>query len=65
VLGFQPFLAPEPGYGKAVRHVLRAIAEYTLRYGQPPDLPQVWQMLDEGFFLPAASPWLSSPDEPM
>jgi DNA helicase-2/ATP-dependent DNA helicase PcrA len=55
VLGFQPFLAPELGYGKAVHHVLREIAEYTLRQGQPPDFQQVWCMLDEGFFLPAAS----------
>jgi ATP-dependent DNA helicase UvrD/PcrA len=55
MLGFQPFLAPELGYGKAIHHVLRAIAEYTLRHGQPPDFQQVWRMLDEGFFLPAAS----------
>ena len=55
MLGFQPFLAPELGYGKAVHHVLRAIAEYTLRHGQPPDVQQAWRMLDEGFFLPAAS----------
>jgi DNA helicase II / ATP-dependent DNA helicase PcrA len=55
LLGFQPFLAPELGYGKAVHHVLRAIAEYTLRHGRPPDFQEVWRMLDEGFFLPAAS----------
>jgi DNA helicase-2/ATP-dependent DNA helicase PcrA len=55
LLGFQPFLAPELGYGKAVHHVLRAIAEYTVSHGQPPDFQEVWQMLDEGFFLPAAS----------
>ncbi len=55
LLGFQPFLAPELGYGKAVHHVLRSIAEYTLRHGRPPDFQQVWRMLDEGFFLPAAS----------
>ena len=55
LLGFQPFLAAELGYGKAVHHVLRAIAEYTLSQGRPPDFQQVWRMLDEGFFLPAAS----------
>jgi DNA helicase-2/ATP-dependent DNA helicase PcrA len=55
LLGFQPFLAPELGYGKAVHHVLRAIAEYTLRHGRPPDFQQVWRMLDDGFFLPTAS----------
>jgi DNA helicase II / ATP-dependent DNA helicase PcrA len=55
LLGFQPFLAPELGYGKAVHHVLRAIAEYTRRHGRPPDFQQASRMLDEGFFLPAAS----------
>jgi DNA helicase-2/ATP-dependent DNA helicase PcrA len=55
LLGFQPFLAPELGYGKAVHHVLREIAEYTLSRGRPPDFEEVWRMLDEGFFLPAAS----------
>jgi DNA helicase-2/ATP-dependent DNA helicase PcrA len=55
VLGFQPFLAPELGYGKAVHHVLRAVAEYTMRHGHPPDSAEVAQMLDDGFFLPAAS----------
>jgi DNA helicase-2/ATP-dependent DNA helicase PcrA len=55
LLGFQPFLAPELGYGTAVHHVLRAIAEYTIRHGHPPDFQQVSGMLDEGFFLPAAS----------
>jgi DNA helicase II / ATP-dependent DNA helicase PcrA len=55
VLGFQPFLAPELGYGKAVHHILRSVAEYTKRHGHPPDGQQISQMLDEGFFLPAAS----------
>lgn len=55
LLGFQPFLAPELGYGKAVHHVLRAIAEYTITQGQPPGFEDVRRMLDEGFFLPAAS----------
>jgi DNA helicase-2/ATP-dependent DNA helicase PcrA len=55
LLGFQPFLAPELGYGRAVHHVLRAVAEYTIHHGQPPQLQEVWRMLDEGFFLPAAS----------
>jgi DNA helicase II / ATP-dependent DNA helicase PcrA len=55
VLGFQPFLAPELGYGKAVHHILRSVAEFTMRHGYPPDGQQISRMLDEGFFLPAAS----------
>ena len=52
--GLQPFLAPELGYGKAVHHILRAVAEYTMRHGHPPNGQQIRRMLDEGFFLPAA-----------
>lgn len=55
LLGFQPFLAPELGYGKAVHHVLRAIAQYTISHERPPDFQEAWRMLDAGFFLPAAS----------
>jgi DNA helicase-2/ATP-dependent DNA helicase PcrA len=55
MIGFQPFLAPELGYGKAVHHVLREVAEHTLRYGHPPDEKQLNRMFDEGFFIPAAS----------
>ena len=53
--GFQPLLAPELGYGKAVHHIMRAVAEYTQRHGQPPDPQQLDQLFDTGFFLPAAS----------
>ena len=37
LLGFQPFLAPELGYGKAVHHVMRAVAEHTMRLRAAPD----------------------------
>jgi DNA helicase II / ATP-dependent DNA helicase PcrA len=55
MLGFQPFLAPELGYGKAVHHILRAVAEHTRATGCPPDGQQLDRMFDQGFFLPAAS----------
>lgn len=55
LLGFQPFLAPELGYGKAVHHIMRAVAEFTSRYGQPPNPRELEAMFDSGFFLPAAS----------
>lgn len=35
LVGFQPRLAPELGYGKAVHHVLRAVAERTRVDGAP------------------------------
>lgn len=46
---------PQLGYGKAVHHILRAVAEYTMRRGYPPDGLEISRMLDESFFLPAAS----------
>jgi DNA helicase-2/ATP-dependent DNA helicase PcrA len=55
ILGFQPFLAPELGYGKAVHHIMRAIAEHTREHGAPPGDAELDRMLDEGFYLPAAS----------
>jgi DNA helicase-2/ATP-dependent DNA helicase PcrA len=55
MLGFQPFLAPELGYGKAVHHVMRAVAEHTRAHGRPPSPGELDRMFDEGFFLPAAS----------
>ena len=54
-IGFQPRLAPELGYGKAVHHVLRAIAEATRETGRVPDDPEVDRILDRSFFLPTAN----------
>ncbi len=55
VLGFQPTLAPELGYGKAVHHVMRTIAEHTKATGSAPDSTTVDKILDEELFLPAAN----------
>ncbi|MGY1810184.1 ATP-dependent helicase [Blastococcus sp. SYSU D00669] len=55
VLGFQPTLAPELGYGKAVHHVMRTIAEHTKETGTAPDPATVEQILDDELFLPAAN----------
>lgn len=55
LLGFQPTLAPELGYGKAVHHVMRAVAEHTRRYGRTPNPQQLDQLFDDDFFLPNAN----------
>lgn len=55
VLGFQPTLAPELGYGKAVHHVMRTIAEHTKATGTAPDPATVDKILDDELFLPAAN----------
>ena len=55
LIGFQPRLAPELGYGKAVHHVMRAVAEATKRSGRVPTLTEVDAILDADFFLPTAN----------
>jgi len=55
LVGFQPRLAPELGYGKAVHHVLRAVAEATRATGTVPDAAGLDDILDKSFFLPAAN----------
>lgn len=54
-LGFPVRFAAELGYGKAVHHVLRTVAEQ-VRAGKPlPNKAEVDRILDESFFLPAAN----------
>jgi DNA helicase-2/ATP-dependent DNA helicase PcrA len=55
LVGFQPRLAPELGYGKAVHHVMRTVAERTRDEGVVPDEQELDRILDESFFLPTAN----------
>ncbi|MGI8753286.1 MAG: ATP-dependent helicase [Acidimicrobiales bacterium] len=55
LIGFQPRLAPELGYGKAVHHVMRAVAEATKATGKVPSPAEIDAILDDSFFLPTAS----------
>ena len=55
LVGFQPRLAPELGYGKAVHHVLRTIAESTRSTGELPTAGEIDAILDASFFLPTAN----------
>ena len=55
LIGFQPRLAPELGYGKAVHHVMRAVAEATKASGHLPTPREIDALLDTSFFLPAAT----------
>ena len=55
LVGFQPRLATELGYGKAVHHVLRTVAEQTRATGHVPDEPEIDAILDNSFFLPTAN----------
>jgi DNA helicase II / ATP-dependent DNA helicase PcrA len=55
LLGFQPKIAPELGYGKAVHHVMRRMAEETERLERVPNDDEIAEILDASFFLPAAN----------
>jgi DNA helicase-2/ATP-dependent DNA helicase PcrA len=55
LIGFQPRLAPELGYGKAVHHVLRRVAEMARKTGDVPLPADIADLLDADFFLPSAN----------
>lgn len=55
LVGFEPRLAAELGYGKAVHHLMRAVAEATQARGRIPDVAEVDRIVDAGFFLPTAN----------
>jgi len=54
LIGFQPRLATELGYGKAVHHVMRTVAEATKATGHVPAAAEIDELLDRSFFLPTA-----------
>lgn len=55
LVGFQPRLAQELGYGKAVHHVMRTVAETTRTTGSVPTPAELEAILDASFFLPTAN----------
>lgn len=55
MVGFQPRIAPELGYGKAVHHVMRVVAEATKANGRVPGSTEIDAILDQSFFLPTAN----------
>lgn len=55
LIGFQPPLVPELGYGKAVHHVLREVAEHVRKFKSKPTPKQLDRLFDDGFYLPAAN----------
>ena len=55
LIGFQPPLVPELGYGKAVHHVLREVADHVRCHGRRPTSAQLDALFNGGFYLPTAS----------
>ncbi len=54
-LGFMPRLVAAIGYGKAVHHVMRVLAEETMKTGKVPTQDAVQGIIDREFFLPTAN----------
>lgn len=54
-LGFMPTIQQELGYGNAVHHTMRVLAERTQATGTVPTAQQINQLLDSEFFLPYAN----------
>lgn len=54
-LGFMPTIQQELGYGNAVHHTMRVLAERTQATGAVPTRQQVDQLLNSEFFLPYAN----------
>lgn len=54
-LGFMPAIQQELGYGNAVHHTMRVLAERTQATGVAPTERQVDQLLNSEFFLPYAN----------
>lgn len=55
LIGFQPSLAPELGYGRAVHHIMRSVAEFTRRHRAAPSPAQLELIFNQEFYLPAAN----------
>lgn len=53
-IGFQPPAAKELGYGKAIHHVLRRIADLTQQKGKLPKRHEVEALFEKEFYLPYA-----------
>jgi DNA helicase-2/ATP-dependent DNA helicase PcrA len=54
-LGFMPPMRAEIGYGNAVHHIMRLVAEHTQSSGRVPTTPEIDALLSQGFFLPFAN----------
>lgn len=54
-LGFMPPIQAELGYGNAVHHVMRVIAEHTQRKGSLPTPREINDLLTSDFYLPFAN----------
>lgn len=54
-LGFQPQLVAELGYGRAIHHILRHVAEITKTTNAAPSMEDVEKIFSKEFYLPFAN----------
>ena len=54
-LGFQPQLPTELGYGKAIHHLLRRLADLTRPAKKLPSAKQIEKLFEDEFYLPFAN----------
>jgi DNA helicase-2/ATP-dependent DNA helicase PcrA len=54
-LGFQPQLVTELGYGRAIHHILRRVAEVAKAKKKLPTAADIAKVFEEGFYLPFAN----------
>ena len=54
-VGFQRQIVAQMGYGKAIHHVLRRIADRAVETGKIPDLAEAMQILDRDLYMPFAN----------
>jgi len=55
VIGFQTQIVPELGYGRAIHHTLRQLAERVRATGQLPDRAELTELTEDEFYVPFAS----------
>lgn len=60
LIGFPPALVQEIGYGKAIHHLMRSIAEQTTAKGKPLKPIDIDRILATDFFLPYANKAIAS-----
>jgi len=54
LLGFQPPLVEEIGYGKAIHHVLRRVSDHFRKTEKVPNKKTITKILNEEFYIPHA-----------
>lgn len=58
LIGFEPPMAVELGYGKAIHRIMQSLAEFVRTKGTIPDEREIEQIFREDFYLPYANKFL-------